>query len=72
MKDGYELPNFENFDSSKIGKWRPFQIAFLLTSIKSAVILNDQNREDVELIFPTGGGKTKYLGLSAFTCFIED
>ena len=71
MKDGYELPNFENFDSSKIGKWRPFQIAFLLTSIKSAVILNDQNREDVELIFfPTGGGKTEaYLGLSAFTCF---
>ena len=25
MKDGYELPNFENFDSSKIGKWDHFR-----------------------------------------------
>ena len=71
MKNGYDLPDFDNFNSSKIGKWRPFQLAFLLSSIKSSVILNDPKREEVELIFfPTGGGKTEaYLGLSAFTCF---
>ena len=49
-------------------RWRPFQLAFLLTTIKSAIQDEDAHRDLVDLIwFPTGGGKTEaYLGLIAF------
>ncbi|MDB4234132.1 helicase-related protein [Alphaproteobacteria bacterium] len=69
-----ELP-FEAPDPLKhdldLGNWRPFQLGFILSCIKSSVEKTIKEREDVELIFfPTGGGKTEaYLGLSAFTCF---
>ncbi len=48
-------------------KWRPFQLAFLLTVLESAIQENDDFRDTVDLIwFPTGGGKTEaYLGLIA-------
>ncbi|MDB3929332.1 helicase-related protein [Paracoccaceae bacterium] len=54
-------------------RWRPFQLAFLLTTLESTANEDDKFRDTVDLIwFPTGGGKTEaYLGLIAFQIMLR-
>jgi hypothetical protein len=62
-----------NYDQSRYGSWRAFQIAFLLMSLPGCVDEDGADRSVVDLIwFPTGGGKTEaYLGVAAFLMFHE-
>ncbi len=71
-KDGKYNPPKGNVDSNWfMAKWRPFQLAFLLSQIEGAIDENSDDRNTVDLLwFQTGGGKTEaYLGLIAFTIF---
>ncbi|NKR43378.1 helicase [Rhodococcus hoagii] len=51
------------------GRWRAFQIAFVLASLPELVRREHPQRDLVDLIFfPTGGGKTEaYLGAAAIS-----
>ena len=72
------IPDVANKDTwgenkERYGRWRPFQLAFILMNLQSMYDRSCDERGIVDLIwFPTGGGKTEaYLGLSAYTIFIR-
>nr|WP_225954050.1 helicase-related protein [Kibdelosporangium phytohabitans] len=57
----------------EVGRWRPFQLAFVLLCLEGIVQPGHPDRDIADLLwFPTGGGKTEaYLGLVAFTVFFR-
>ncbi|MEV6044642.1 helicase-related protein [Streptomyces xanthochromogenes] len=57
----------------QVGRWRPFQISFMLLCLAGIVTPGHDDRKISDLLwFPTGGGKTEaYLGLIAFTTFLR-
>ena len=65
----------EGKDPSQVStpKWRPFQLAYILTNLRGIAEPTHVEREIVDLLFfPTGGGKTEaYLGLAAFTIVLR-
>ncbi len=63
----------ERKGSSDDLSWRPFQLAFVLLTLKSASNKEDDARNIMDLLwFPTGGGKTEaYLLLTAHVIFLR-
>jgi hypothetical protein len=69
----FEIPGLSEFHNKGNGRWRPFQLAFVLMNIEAVWNENSDDRKILDLIwFPTGGGKTEaYLGLAAFQIFVR-
>ncbi|MDA0841195.1 MAG: DISARM system helicase DrmA [Planctomycetota bacterium] len=70
-----EAQNTDHNDPEKVAtpRWRPFQLAYLLMTIRGVAQPDHSDRERVDLLFfPTGGGKTEaYLALAAFTLVLR-
>ncbi len=78
LNDNWDIiPSDYSPAESWLGRWRNFQIAFILMNIPSLTPDNNgdfcEDRDLVDLIwFPTGGGKTEaYLGLAAYVIFLR-
>ena len=76
VDDAWEdFPKTYEPSDARSGRWRAFQLAFILMNLRSLVRgpggKDHGDRQLVDLIwFPTGGGKTEaYLGLSACDIF---
>ena len=67
------VPQDIDYDSLTDYRWRPFQLAFILSVLPSVEDGSNDYRSVVDLIwFPTGGGKTEaYLGVAAFEIFLR-
>ena len=64
-----KTPETAPADPMMEGRWRPFQLAFILLNLRGLIHPTHLDRRIGDLLwFPTGGGKTEaYLGLTAFT-----
>lgn len=71
-----DLPDSYRPADQSAGRWRTFQLAFILMNLRGLLAPEDggdDTRDIVDLIwFPTGGGKTEaYLGLTAYAIFLR-
>lgn len=62
-----------NPPSSADSRWRPFQIAFILTNLRGVADGRHPDRRIADLLwFPTGGGKTEaYLGIMGIAILLR-